>query len=56
VRLAPGAPLELYNLRIDPGENANVAARHPDVVKRIEAYLRTARTEHPDYPIRQPAA
>lgn len=56
VRLAPGAPLELYNLRIDPGENANVAARHPDAVKRIEAYLRSARTEHPDYPVRPPAA
>lgn len=56
VRLDPGAPLELYNLRIDPGENANVAARNPDVVKRIEAYLKTARTEHPGYPVRPPPA
>ena len=54
VRLAPGAALELYNLRIDPGENANVAGRHPEVVKRIEAYLKTARTEHPDYPVKGP--
>lgn len=52
VRPAPGAALELYNLRIDPGENADVAKRHPDVVKRIEAYLATARTEHPGYPVR----
>lgn len=56
LRLAPNAPLELYNLRIDPGENANVAARHPDVIKRIEAYLKTARTDHPGYPIRPPSA
>jgi arylsulfatase A-like enzyme len=44
VRLKPGAPLELYNLRQDPGETTDVAARNPSVVGRIEAYLKTART------------
>ncbi len=52
VRLAPGTPLELYNLATDIGERANVAAAHPDVVQRIEAYLRTARTESEFWPMR----
>jgi len=45
VRPEPGGPLELYNLAKDRGESTNVAADHPDVMKKIEDYLRTARTE-----------
>jgi arylsulfatase A-like enzyme len=44
VRLKPGAPLELYHLGRDAGESHDVAASNPEVVSRIEAYLRTART------------
>jgi arylsulfatase A len=44
VRPRPGAPLELYDLARDVGETKNVAARHPDVVAKIESYLTTART------------
>jgi arylsulfatase A-like enzyme len=45
VRLAPSKPLELYNLKVDQGEAHNIAADQPGVVTRIEAYLKTARTE-----------
>ena len=45
VRPRPGAPLELYNLRDDPSETRDVAASHPDIVARIEDYLKTARTK-----------
>ena len=45
VRLKKDAPLELYDLDADAGETRDVAAAHPDVVGRIERYLRTARTE-----------
>jgi uncharacterized sulfatase len=38
------APLELYDLSVDLGEQNNVAADHPQIVQQIEAYLETART------------
>ncbi len=45
VRVQPGAPLELYNLRDDVGETTNVAAKYPEVIARIESQMKTARTE-----------
>ncbi|MBX6313470.1 MAG: arylsulfatase [Isosphaeraceae bacterium] len=54
VRLAPGKPLELYDLKTDPGETRNIADQHPDVIASIEAYLRRARTDSPDFPVQAP--
>jgi arylsulfatase A len=45
VRPEPDGPLELYNLTEDVGENKNVAARNPQVMAKIEDYLKIARTE-----------
>lgn len=45
VSLGPKKPLELYDIKTDPGEKDNVAEAHRDVVKRIEKYLSDARTE-----------
>lgn len=56
VRLSPTGPLELYNLAEDIGEENNVAADHPDVVEKIEAYLATARTESEFWPLKSPEA
>jgi arylsulfatase A-like enzyme len=52
VRLKSGTPLELYDLETDPREEHNVAAVHADIVTRIEAYLKTARTESERWPAR----
>jgi arylsulfatase A-like enzyme len=54
VRTKRGGPLELYHLDRDPGEQQNVAEVNPDVVKRVEAYLATARTDSPLWPLKQP--
>ncbi|MBL8793965.1 MAG: sulfatase [Planctomycetia bacterium] len=37
--------LELYNLKDDIGESKNVAAQHPEVVKRLQALAEPARAE-----------
>lgn len=50
VRLKVGEPLELYDLEADPREERNVAGANPEVVARIEDYLRTARTESERWP------
>jgi arylsulfatase A-like enzyme len=53
VRLEQGAPLELYDLVTDIGEKNNVAAQHPDIVRKLEEYLKTARTESKEWPVRE---
>jgi arylsulfatase A-like enzyme len=40
----PDAPLELYDLEHDPAETTDVAAAHPDVVRRIESIMRASHT------------
>jgi len=54
IRQSPGAPLELYDVAKDPAEKENVAKDHPAVVAKIEAYLKTARTDSKEFPIRGP--
>ncbi len=43
------SPLALYDLQTDVAEKTNVAARHPEIVAKIEAYLQTARSDSPDW-------
>ncbi|HPQ15993.1 MAG TPA: hypothetical protein PLP04_12235, partial [Bryobacteraceae bacterium] len=54
IRLGPKEPVELYDLESDPGERNNVAARHPDVVRRITEIMASARTESYEWPILTP--
>jgi arylsulfatase A-like enzyme len=46
------APLELYDLHADVAEARNIASRHPDIVAKMEAYLRTAREDATNWPLR----
>jgi len=45
------SPLELYNLKTDPFEKNNIAAKHPDIVKKIEALMKEAYVPNPDWPL-----
>lgn len=49
---SPNAPLSLYDLSVDIGERTNVAADHPEIVARIDAYLKAERSDSPDWPIK----
>jgi arylsulfatase A-like enzyme len=52
VRLDAGQPIELYNLKTDLAEKESVAAKHPDVVSKIDALMKSARTDSAEFPIR----
>ncbi len=41
----PSAPLQLFDLKADLGEQTNVAKKHPDVVKRLLALAEKARDD-----------
>jgi len=56
VRLDPKLPIELYDLETDIGEQNNVADKHPDVVAKIDAILKTARTDSAEFPVRPAGA
>ena len=52
VRNSPGQALELYNLDQDLDESDNIARQHPEIIKKIEDYLKTARTESKVFPLK----
>jgi len=55
VRNGAGAPLELYDLKADRGEQQNLAAQNPDIVAKMEALMKSARTASPDWPLQNAA-
>ncbi|MCX8037887.1 MAG: arylsulfatase [Candidatus Sumerlaeia bacterium] len=52
VRLDPSLPVELYDVKKDIAEKNNVAAQHPDVVKKIEDILKTAHVDSKEFPVK----
>ncbi len=40
---APDAPIQLFDLKNDPAETTDLSAAHPEVVERIDAFMRASR-------------
>jgi len=53
VKNGPSAAVELYDLKSDPGEKADLAAKNPDVVAKAAKLMAGAREDHPDWPLRE---
>lgn len=51
IRLGQGNAIELYDLENDLGETTDIAADHPDIVKRIEAVMSEAFCPNPRYTV-----
>jgi len=53
IRMAPGKPLELYDLSKDESESNDIATNHPDIIAEMEAILKTARTPSKNWPVEE---
>jgi arylsulfatase A-like enzyme len=51
VKNGPKKAIELYDLKTDIGEQNNVAAEHPDIIKKGERLLKELRVDTPDWHI-----
>ena len=52
VKTGVSAPAELFDLRSDVGERRNLAKEKPELVAKAESIMKTARTEDPNWPLR----
>jgi len=55
VRSGPSRPLELYDLKRDPGETKDLAADHPDLLAKAETLIKAARVDDPNWPFQERA-
>ncbi len=51
VRPRWGGPIELYDLEKDSGEQRNVADGHPELVAKIDAYMKSAHVDSEYWPV-----
>lgn len=51
VKKDPNAPIALYDLEKDPAEKNDIAAQHPDIVRKIGEKINEAHVESPVFPL-----
>ena len=47
----PDPPMVLYDLQNDIGETTDVAKQYPEIIKKIQDYVKTAHTESEYWPM-----
>ncbi len=52
VRIRANSPIELYNLKTDPGEQTNLSEQYPELTQKAAAIISTARTDSIEFPIK----
>ena len=52
VRNGPSKPIELYDLQNDAAESKNLSAQKPELVAKAESLMNAARTDDPNWPLR----
>lgn len=53
VRFGTKEPMQLYNIKDDPGEKADAAAHHPDLVAAMSDVMKKAHTDSPYWPVQE---
>ena len=53
VRNGPERPIELYDLKTDAAESKDLAQSKPDLVAKAENWMKSSRTDDPDWPLVQ---
>jgi arylsulfatase A-like enzyme len=53
VRIDIDQAIELYDVSTDPGEQTDVAGKHPDLVAKAATLFETARVESPHWPVKR---
>lgn len=51
VTIKKNAPLELYNIKDDPGETTNLADKYPEKVEEFDREMEAIRTPSPNWPL-----
>jgi arylsulfatase A-like enzyme len=51
IQFGPEGPIELYDVKADIGETADLAAKRPDVVATARKHLTASRADNPHFPI-----
>ena len=51
VKNNPNAPIQLFDLKKDIGETNNIAANHPDIIRRFTKLFKTAHTPSERFPL-----